>query len=78
MSADLTPAVPSAEDVLRAIPAGQSPKQQRNFDDLRHQTRAFVLTLLATVPPGPSRTDALLFLRRAVTAAVVGIMRGPR
>ena len=64
----------SVDEVLRIIPAGCSEGQRQRFDDLRCESRGFLLTLLATIPAGPRRDDALLAFRRCVTAAVLGIM----
>lgn len=63
-----------AAELDRLFPAAD---QLNRFHDLREQTKRFAATLLATVPPGQQREDALQFLRRSVTAAVLGIrMRG--
>lgn len=65
-----------AAELDRLFPAAD---QLNRFQDLREQTKRFAATLLATVPPGQQREDALQFLRRSVTAAVLGIrMRGQR
>lgn len=73
---DLVPA--AAQELLALIPQQASADQARRFDDLRIQTRLYAATLLATVPAGPRRDDALLFLRRVVGAAVLGILTGAR
>ena len=67
-----------AAELDRLFPA-PSADQLNRFHDLREQTKRFAATLLATVPPGQQREDALQFLRRSVTAAVLGIrMRGSK
>ena len=62
--------------IYRLFPANGSPAQQRNIDDLCVQTRQFVATLVATVPAGPHRDNALKYLHTAITAAVLGITVG--
>ena len=72
--ATLVPLDPQA--IERLIPQASTPAQQRRLDDLRIQTRVFVATILATVPAGEHRQNALRYLRLAVTAAVIGISAG--
>ena len=62
--------------LLRIVPvSAASVEQQRKLDDLRAQVRTFAATILAMVPPGDSRNDAVTHFTRTVTALVVGIMR---
>lgn len=66
-----------AAELDRLFPA-PSADQLNRFQDLREQTKRFAATLLATVPPGQQREDALVFLKRSVTAAVLGICKAKK
>lgn len=78
MSTDLVKSDPCVDAVLKIIPVGnQSADKQRRFDDFRIQTKAYILTILATIPAGKHRDNAFDSLRISVTACVMAITHAP-